>query len=852
MPDDIGIRQADDLPGIADAARIWHRAGFSIVPIKPGGTKRPLREWSTLQSTFLAQSDLDYYWPPLSDIGIAVICGTISGNLEMTELEAGATGYEALERIAAECTERGVGELWGQLRTEGYAEITPSRGLHLLYRISDHIVPGNTKLAATPQSKTLAETRGEGGYVIVAPTGGNCHPTGQPWRTVAGRIGVVPTITWEQREALHAAITAALDESPPAPPPTPRREIVVRTTGELTPGDDFNLRASWEDSWFTDQGWQVHSRLGHETFWTRPNKDRGEGHSASTGYRDGRDCLYIWSTSTSLESETPHSKFYVYAHYFHNGDLSAAAKDLYNQNYGSRYEHTVPALANWDGVDEHHPGALIKQLSLEEFNSRYERTDIGNSQLMFDLHGQKFLYGTGKKVWYFWTGAIWDRDKTKRIDRAAVDTTDYIKEKALEASRQTASADEEEVKTAKEFLRFANASRSNRKINDLIARFAGMDQVSFDIDEFDSNCNLLNVGNGTLDLETGTLLPHNPNHYLTKTMAAEYSKDAQCPQFLKFIEDAFPDQALASYIQRAMGYSLLGRASERALFILHGPSGTGKSVLTNTITAVMGQYGDVAPASTFRLKRNDSSTLDQNSLRGKRFITTSELPKGADLDEELIKRLTGGDKVNSRGLYEAFDSWKPQCTIWIATNHLPNLSQDDNALWRRIKIIPMHTEFATKTVEQPAYHQVLIKEADGILNWLLDGLADYRNRGLEEEPEVITKAVENYRLEVDTVAAFIKDLVEDDILILDAANSISHRELFKQYCEYCQEQLHCRPVNDRRFLLRLGSLGYEWTSGTGGKTIAGIGRNPQVGARGTVGPLSSPAQAWSQPGVFKS
>ena len=172
----------------------WFEAGCSVVPIKRDGTKAAAGNWKRLQQERMTRREVEGTWgrnhtPP----GVGVVCGLVSGNLEMLELENGYTTATVLEEIEFAAERYGVGALWRSLVSgAGYIEWTPSNGLHLLYRVSDHPVPGNTKIAQASDPgnrgllKTRAETRGEGGYVIVAPTPGACHPSGEAWEALYG------------------------------------------------------------------------------------------------------------------------------------------------------------------------------------------------------------------------------------------------------------------------------------------------------------------------------------------------------------------------------------------------------------------------------------------------------------------------------------------------------------------------------------------------------------------------------------------------------------------------------------------------------------------------------------------
>ena len=141
------------------------------------GSKRPgIGSWKEYQSKMPTADELQSWFRDAKGVGL--ITGRISGNLEMLELEGRAVASNLHSLIANMAHEMELDELWTRIN-DGYCEMTPSGGLHWLYRL-DGEVPGNTKLARRPgQGDTvdvLAETRGEGGFVVVAPTGGTCHP----------------------------------------------------------------------------------------------------------------------------------------------------------------------------------------------------------------------------------------------------------------------------------------------------------------------------------------------------------------------------------------------------------------------------------------------------------------------------------------------------------------------------------------------------------------------------------------------------------------------------------------------------------------------------------------------------
>jgi len=307
--------------------------GICTVPVATDGSKRPgIASWKEYQDRRPEPEEL-MTWFAHSQ-GVGVICGKVSGNLEMLELEGRAVAAKMHKDIKEIAENSGLADLWARLNN-GYVETTPSGGLHWLYRI-DGEVPGNTKLARRPGENggvdVLAETRGEGGFVIVAPTAGTCHPSGGQWRMLVGSVETIPTLTMDEREALHNLFTM-FDEIPKAE--FIAEEIATKTDGPTTPGDDYNQRVSWKQI-LEPLGWTVvYTNRDGVTAWRRPGKSIGI--SATTNHA-GTDKFYCFSTSTIFEAGSSYSKFAAYALIEHHGDFREAARSLRRLGYGAQTE----------------------------------------------------------------------------------------------------------------------------------------------------------------------------------------------------------------------------------------------------------------------------------------------------------------------------------------------------------------------------------------------------------------------------------------------------------------------------------------------------------------------------------
>ena len=376
------ITQPD--PPLVTAALFWHDAGMCVVPARADGSKAPFARWEEWQTNRPTRERVRSWLLSGSYDGVGVICGKVSGNLEMLELEGRAITEGRLEAYEQALADHGLLEVWQRV-VAGYSEQTPSGGRHYLLRIEGDL-RGNLKLASRPATddelaewkakehgkaaaklsgdllerrrlvidrttaekcpQVLLETRAEGGFVIVAPSAGRTHPSGAGWVRLTGSPDTVATITADERDALYD-IARLLDQMPERPTRTttvdPLSTSSPASSGssalgilgdEVRPGDDFNAKATW-DQILVPHGWSLEGRSRDGQAWTRPGKDNGI--SATTGQNDG-DNLYVFSSSTEFEVQKPYSKFAAYTLLEHGDDYKAAAKALRAAGYGTQHE----------------------------------------------------------------------------------------------------------------------------------------------------------------------------------------------------------------------------------------------------------------------------------------------------------------------------------------------------------------------------------------------------------------------------------------------------------------------------------------------------------------------------------
>ncbi len=300
-------------------------AGISVLPIRANGSKQPdLDSWREYQQHRASETEVEQ-WFHTNEPGIAFVTGRVSGNLEVLDFDNYTTFESWRSHVQADPV---LASLYHQV-SWGYLESTPAGGRHLLYRCES--IEGNKKLASRPlggnHCKTLIETRGEGGIIIVAPSRGKVHPSGTPYLLVRGGVSSIQTITAGQREQLFTA-ARLFDESPEqADSSIPRTKTLhVNHQDGDRPGDVFNRQAAWEEV-LTPHGWRLLSEQDGVGYWTKHHHVH-----ATTNYA-GSDLFYVFSTSTLFEAERGYSKFTVYTLLNHKGDFKAAARDLAAQGY---------------------------------------------------------------------------------------------------------------------------------------------------------------------------------------------------------------------------------------------------------------------------------------------------------------------------------------------------------------------------------------------------------------------------------------------------------------------------------------------------------------------------------------
>lgn len=753
-----------DLLGTALA---FHAAGIVALPVRTDGSKAPgLGSWRAYQQTPPTVDELLGWFGGTATDGIGVLTGAISGNLEMVELEGRAVAAGALNELVDLASDNGILELLDRVR-EGYLESTPSGGIHLLYRVTGGEVRRNTKLARDEDRQVLAESRGEGGFVVVAPSFGRSHPSGVAWQLHAGGIDTIAEITADERDLLWAVISM-LDRAPAREAYTP--SLPLGSSDGTRPGDDYDARTTWDEI-LTPRGWTICRRMGKGHAWTRPGKSIGI--SATTGQSaDGVDRLYVFSSSTEFEPERPYTKFAAYTLLEHGGDYSAAARALAAAGYGSQPQQAITAPPVRDVQEDVQqettvtdtPGVMTAVAVDEQPASTLARSEDGHSQALIAEHGADLRYCPQMGRWLHWDGWRWE----------AQPAGGGI---AVEMAKAVARAYPEDGGWATHKKR----SLTRAGISAALALSETDFRISVDIDSLDAHPWELNTPGGIVNLRTGALLGADRTRMHTRSTAYAPDFDADQTPWQDFLVTTFQgDLELIGFIQRLMGYACVGAVREAILPVFYGQGANGKTVLLETVQAVLGDYATVAPQK-FLVQGPSQHATEIAALAGARLVIASETNEGERFDEAKVKLLTGGDRIKARFMRQDEFTFTPSHLLVMMTNHRPEVGSGGTSFWRRVREVPF-SHIVPEDQRDPELKERLVEDhGPAIMAWLAQGAALYAREGLRE-PDRVRVATQAYEASTDTVARFVDDMVilggGDSVKV----NSAQVREAYEAWC----------------------------------------------------------------------
>ena len=406
-------------------------------------------------------------------------------------------------------------------------------------------------------------------------------------------------------------------------------------------------------------------------------------------------------------------------------------------------------------------------------------------------HAADLRYVAPWNKWLRYDGKRWEFEETLRAFDAA---RTLCRELAAQCTKKgTAKA----IASAKTVAAVVTLSRADRRQAATTA-------------QWDCDLWLLGTPDGTVNLRTSKLQPPKLDHYITKTVRTTPGGD--CPQWMGFLDLVLNhDKELQSYLQRVCGYCLTGVTSEHQFFFFYGKGANGKSAFLSTVSGILGDYHRTASMEMFTVTQMERHPTDLAMLRGARLVTAIETEEGKRWDEAKLKALTGGDPIAARFMRQDFFEYIPQFKFMIAGNHKPTIRNVDEAIRRRLRLIPFLVTIPEDKRVLNFAEKMLAAEQAGILRWMIEGCLMWQRDGLKP-PKVVMAATKSYVESQDDLQAFI-----DQCCVVSAKEWDTVEHIWDGWLDWAQD---CNEFigSKRRLGDRLVEKGYERTSGGADKT----------------------------------
>ncbi len=421
---------------------------------------------------------------------------------------------------------------------------------------------------------------------------------------------------------------------------------------------------------------------------------------------------------------------------------------------------------------------LKKSKTIPIIESEKPVKDYGHASVLSEYFIDRFRWAPYRGKWREWVDTVWEFVEENRVAKIASDTL-----RAIYATQLISSGDKDDINS---LIKLIRETCIYARIMGALSFLKGWDGILTRTEEWDREPWLLNVQNGVVNLKSMKLEEHSPKRLLTKIASCEYQPEAESELWNAHIELFLPNGNIRREAQRNLGLALIGTGIDEILPIWYGAGQNGKSTTALMLRKVLGDYiAEAAPGLLLQTKYERHPT-EIAELDGKRLVFSSEIGRGKKLDEELVKRLTGGDVKRGRFMRQDFFDIEQSFTIFLICNHHPSISGVDDAMWRRPRLIPWTYKIPDESrLPQNYVIERLDEETPAILKWIIDGLADWQKEPSWVAPEV-RAATDAYRAEQDRLSGFMGECIDVNPHYTELVKTIYN--IYVQWCNDMGEE----------------------------------------------------------------
>jgi putative DNA primase/helicase len=449
--------------------------------------------------------------------------------------------------------------------------------------------------------------------------------------------------------------------------------------------------------------------------------------------------------------------------------------------------------------------------------SGIRNTEGGLASLLALRYSDAIRYDNAEEAWYAWNGVLWERQPKKApdIQERVKDTVSWI----IDEANSVRDRDRR-----KQMLTWGIRCDKKQVLRGAMDLASSDRRLRISISQMDQDHWLLGTKSGIVDLRTGEPLQISRAHMVTRSVGVAFDPAGKCPRWRQFISEIMlGDKEMIAFIQTLVGYLLLGGNPLRLIFFLHGIGRNGKSVFIETLLKLMGDYGEPAKSELIMKRRADRDSESAQpfmlKLRGKRYITASEVGEGMQLDAAVVKTLTGGDEMTVRGLHSAPVKFTVEGKFVIRCNHRPIIDGADQAIWDRVVEIPFDMRL-DEAEQDTSLRTALLAELPGILNWAIRGCMKYQQAGLVR-PQKVRDQIKSYR---DSQDSCMQWLEESAVLggIKDKLQSSAIYRHYENWCARRSARLPTYPITQKAFTEKLIAKGCRPIKSHGERMLRGI------------------------------
>ena len=413
--------------------------------------------------------------------------------------------------------------------------------------------------------------------------------------------------------------------------------------------------------------------------------------------------------------------------------------------------------------------------------------------------------------WHEWDGSRWKPDEKRADMQAAVET---IKT----ALAELPALDEKE---RGELYNDARRSETASGMEGMLRIAGALDPISTASTALDADPHLFNTPRSTINLLTGKTKQNDRADLITKVagggVSSPWPGDDRAAEWEAFLERILPDEDVRAFVQRLFGYAMLGKVTEHVMPIFTGTGANGKGTLRDALMAAFGDYAIEVDPQILMESKHERHGAFKMRLRGARLVFCSETEKGRKFAEATMKRLVGGDQIEANLMHKNPITFDPSHTLVMLTNHLPAVSGDDPAVWRRILIVPFDVVIPEE--ERDGELPGRLKAASSaVLAWAYRGWRDYQEQGLNP-PKAVRVRTEQYRADSDALGRFLSERTQQN-----QHGYVKSRELFTAWTNWCHDSgMRAEDIGTEvTFAASMKARGFEKKRSSGGQLYRGV------------------------------